>query len=339
MVTLPLVIGIGLISMLVINRNSQTEALPTLVNTQAPPPTLAVALVSLTPAAGPSATPLSSLAAPEAGTPVSALTETTLSPTAAQASITLTPTSVGGNSAVATNTVLPPTTSGGGTVTPSATVTANATSTLAASTATPTFTLTPAATPVGAGIVVKSTSWYFDAELNLVRVVGEVTNNTSTQQLIETLEGVFYSAPGVTVNPNDIVGFSPQEVIPVGATVPFYFELDAVTSLDSYTVTVQTDLSPFVTRTDLILQDQSERIDADGQRCFDGRVRNAGERLQNEIVVMATLYNEQNNLVNFNYEYFDSGVAFTILGDRTRSYSICVRPPHSGRAEVRVYGR
>lgn len=338
MVALPLLLGIGLISWLIMNRNSQPEALPTLVSTQALLST-AVEIAAQTPsvpAAAETATPAQNVSPLTPSTPATASTENPAGTTMAQITATAEPTSAGGNLATATRTSLPPTANSGGTLSPSATQTNNNTST---ATATSTPTPTPTVTPIGVGIIVKNMRWYFDAELNLTRVVGEVTNNTDTQQLIETLEGVFYSAPGVTVNPNDIIEFSPQEVIPVGGTVPFYFELDAVTSLDNYTVTVQTDFSPFVTRTDLILQDQSERIDADGLRCFEGKVRNAGERLQNEIVITASLYDDQNNFVNFNYEAFDSGVAFTVLGDRTRSYSVCVRPPHNGRVDVRVYGR
>lgn len=336
MVALPLLLGIGLISWLIMNRNSQPEALPTLISTQALLPTAAesAAQTPSVPAAAETATPAQNVSPLTPITPATASTENPTGTAVAQITVSAVPPSTGNNLATATQTSLSPTVNSSRTVAPSATQINNNTST-ATATATP----TPTTTPIGAGITIKNMRWYFDVELNLVRVVGEVTNSTDTQQLIETLEGVFYSAPGVTVNPNDIIEFSPQEVIPVGGTVPFYFELDAVTSLDSYTVTVQTDFSPFVTRTDLILQDQSERIDTDGLRCFEGKVRNAGERLQNEIVITASLYDDQNNFVNFNYEVFDSGVAFTVLGARTRSYSVCVRPPHTGRVDVRVYGR
>jgi len=341
MVTLPLIVGVGLISMLVINRNSQTDALPTLVNTQAPVPTVAEALVSFTPTVEAPIAPAASPAVSTTSTPANLATEIALSTATLPppASATLAPTSTGGNAATATPTTTPPTTNSGGTVTPSATATANITPTPTLNAATVTPTATATSTPPGAGIVVGSTSWYFDSELNLVQVVGEVTNNTDVQQLIESVDGVFYSAPGVVISEANITGFYPQEVIPVGGTVPFYFELEGVTSLHSSTVTVTTDISPFVTRTDLVLQEPSEQINSDGYRCFEGRVRNNGERLQNELVIIASVYDEQNKLVNFEYQAFSGGAAFEVLGDRTRSYSVCVRPPHTGRADVRVYGR
>lgn len=339
MVVLPFIIGIGLIGMLVMNRNAQIEALPTLVNTQVQAPTeitlvpastsIMDVAVTATPATNPAST----------GVPATTSTANPTGTAVVQVTATIQPATSGGNSAGATNTPLPPTANNGGTVTPSATIASNntptGTITQLPSTASPTAT----ATQTGVGIVVSTPRWYYDAELNIVRVVGEVTNNTTTQQLIETVSGIFYSAPGVTVPTDSIIEFAPQEVIPVGGTVPFYFELDALSSLSSFTVTVQTDLSPFVTRMDLILQEQSERTDDAGQRCFDGKVRNSGERLQTEIVILANIYDEQNNLVNFDYQTFAGTPAFEVFGDRMRSYSVCIRPPHNGRADVRVYGR
>lgn len=223
----------------------------------------------------------------------------------------------------------------------------------ATASASPSFTPTGAAvtsTPTAVGTILadgkwilSGLRWYFDPDFNAIRLVGEMTNNSRSTQLLVAVNGRFYdSQGGLIADETSAVDSWPQEVVPPGARVPFDIYVFDVQSTDSYSVTVDSDESPVSTRTDFETNDISQWLDA-GRYCVEGKLRNNGDRLRNSLVVIATLYDDQDRVINYGADVLrNSPVLYTISGDTTWNFRICISPPNDGLARpavVQAFGR
>ena len=73
----------------------------------------------------------------------------------------------------------------------------------------------------------------------------------------------------------------------------------------------------------------------DDSYCLAGQFRNPGAKLQNYLVIGATLYDEQDNLVNFG-DYFEPEPA-AIESDQSLEFEICIASPNQGTTRYELW--
>jgi hypothetical protein len=137
---------------------------------------------------------------------------------------------------------------------------------------------------------------------------------------------------------DDLVDDLPQSVVPAGGRVPFEILVDGPQSAARYDVTIDYVESLTPIRSDFVLTDLNQFMSFD-RYCVRGTLRNSGGQLLETLVIVAVLYDDQANVIN--YGRTSPANYFNIHGDRTLSFEICVSPPNEGVTEyaVRALGR
>jgi hypothetical protein len=168
---------------------------------------------------------------------------------------------------------------------------------------------------------------------------GKLTNDTGAPQELEAVSGAFYDAQGqVLADRNSTYDYWPINVVPPGGAIPFELTVYDVQGAADYDLSVDAQPSDEDTRQDFEFQGVEQRSE-DGDYCLSGELRNSGDELDEFLVIVATLYDAQGNVINFDYydEYNPAGVR----GDDTSSFDICVSPPNQDVAnyELRAWGQ
>jgi hypothetical protein len=216
-----------------------------------------------------------------------------------------------------------------------------------ASAPTPTRAATTArTTPTTASpVVAASGGWSFlgvksayDPDWESLFVRGEALNDTGASQRLSKIIGTFYDAAGQVVAGGDETdSYWPIYLVPAGGWVPFeitLYDIREVADFDLQVVTQATDQS---VRQDFeFLELESSNDGSDD--CVMGKLRNPGSRLESYLVIAAVLYDDQDDVINF-----DSGTWYPqeVVGDETLDFEVCVDPlgQDVARYEVRAWGQ
>ncbi len=165
---------------------------------------------------------------------------------------------------------------------------------------------------------------------------GELVNNTGSSQALDLITGIFYDDQGqVIAGEESIYDYWPiVDAIPSGSRVPFELIVDGINDAANYMLNVEAQPSSESPRQNFKFLELSQWSEEDDY-CVEGVIRSAGDSVQNYLVIVAVLYDEQGNVVNFGdyYEsYLESGEAL--------NFGICVGPPNRGvaRYELRAWG-
>jgi hypothetical protein len=180
---------------------------------------------------------------------------------------------------------------------------------------------------------------YTDQVEDGLLLFGELTNNTGTTQELWLVSGLFYDAQGQLIADDDSVyDYWPIDVVPPDGRVPFVLEIDGISSAADFKLRVDADPGSETPRQDFEFLDLNQWTEDDSY-CLAGRLRNPGGQLQDYLVIVATLYDGQGNVVNF---YDDYGLDLEdLVGDQTQGFEICVDPPNqdTARYELRAWGQ
>lgn len=238
--------------------------------------------------------------------------------------------------------------------TATATLTASATATDTAvaftptegSTITPTFTQTETATAT-ATVTPEGGGWAFanirlatdpdESDPNIV-IFGEVINNSGVVQEIGVITGLFYDAQGqVIANEENTTDYWPVEAIPVGGRMPFEMVVIGIQSAASYKLRVDSNVSPDLPGQNFEFSAVTQTTES-GNYCVGGKVRNPGEALKSYLIIVVTLYDSQNRVINFGSDE-KVGVT-TLVGDTTLNFRICITPPNQDtvRYDLQAFG-
>ena len=144
-------------------------------------------------------------------------------------------------------------------------------------------------------------------ELNWHHLVGEVQNNGDVPiEYVEVL-AKFFDAEGKVIS-TKLTFTAPDTIFP-GGKAPF----DIVTlrksqwqAIDSYTLEVTGDVATSLLNENLVLTNQNSWID-NGFLYVQGEVENTGE-VSALVKLIVTLYDANQNVVNTNWSYADSGI-------------------------------
>jgi len=158
-----------------------------------------------------------------------------------------------------------------------------------------------------------------EAEGNL-KLYGEVINNTGAAQTLPNVRGTFYDSGGNEISEGPIVDYLPLELIPQGGQVPFALTAFGLHEAADFDLQMEAEPSQET------LQHAFEFLEAtsyesDGSYCLRAKVHNLGDELHSYLAIVAVLYDEQGNVINFDdhYEHLAEG-----LGGQALNFELCV---------------
>ena len=205
---------------------------------------------------------------------------------------------------------------------------------------TPTSGITPAIQPAASG------GWSFvnmqmvsDAGSDSVIFYGDMVNNTGASQQIAYITGSFQDNQGVSVAGTDYTyDYWPIEIVPPGSQVPFELSVYDISNIANYSLSVTSQPSGETPRQDLQFLNPST-FDDEGYYCVNGQVRNAGGSLGGYLVVVAVLFNAQNQVINF--DSYEEPYPEEVGGDQTADFEICIDAYDQSvaRYELRAWGQ
>jgi hypothetical protein len=178
-----------------------------------------------------------------------------------------------------------------------------------------------------------------DASSGSVIFHGDMVNNTGTTQQIAYLTGTFQDNQGRSFSGTDYTyDYWPSEIVPPSGKVPFELSVYDVANIVIYSLNVVSQPASQTPRQDFEILDPSA-FDDGGYYCVNGQLRNAGDSLQNYLVVVAVLFNAQNQVISF--DSYDEPYPEEISGSQTSDFEICIDPLEQSvaRYELRAWGK
>lgn len=213
----------------------------------------------------------------------------------------------------------------------------------ATATATPIPTNTPTATPTP---VVETPDWIFDNVLiypdqyeDGLLLYGEMLNNTGVAQQLDYISGTFYDSQGqIIADENSTGDYWPFKLIPAGERLPFGLFVDGIYDAANFDLQVQAEPGSETQRLDFQFLNLKQWLDDIGEYCVAGELQNPGGKLQEYVLVMATLYDSQEKVINFGDELEPRPA---ILGDETLDFEICTQTLGQpvARYDLRAWGQ
>jgi hypothetical protein len=169
-------------------------------------------------------------------------------------------------------------------------------------------------------------------------LLGEMNNNSDAPQTLTEVTGIFYDAQGqVIADTGNTIGYWPVDIIPPGGRVPFELIVEGIQSAANFNLSVEAEPSSIIPRQDFEFLGLNQ-WNEDDTYCLTGQFHNPGDELHNYLVIGATLYDEQDNIVNFG-DYFEPDLE-AMGGDQPLEFEICIAPPNHGanRYELWAWG-
>lgn len=200
---------------------------------------------------------------------------------------------------------------------------------------TPTPTAIPTPTPSAwlfAGVRVSPA-----ADGNGLLLYGDIINNTGSSQILKVITATFHDAQGQVISPSDITDYWPTEAIPPGAQVPFELKVAGVSGMANFDLSVEAVPGDQTPRQDFEFSDLNQTNVGEGY-CLAGTLRDQGSELREYLVIVAILYDPQNNVVNFG-DYYESDPEGE-SDEHTLDFELCVDPlgQNVARHELRAWG-
>jgi hypothetical protein len=206
---------------------------------------------------------------------------------------------------------------------------------------------TPQSTPTTASpVIAASGGWSFlglksayDPDWESVSIRGEAINGTGASQRLSDITGTFYDAAGgVIAGEDDTDSYWPMYVAPAGGRVPFEITLYDIREVADFDLQVIAQASDETARQDFEFQELDASNDG-SDYCVAGKLRNPGDKLGDYLVIAAVLYDDQDDVINF-----DSGTwrhPQQIVGDQLLDFEVCVDPlgQDVARYEMRAWGQ
>lgn len=189
---------------------------------------------------------------------------------------------------------------------------------------TPTETPTPSPTPLPAGWVFADVKLRPDPDGRDLLILGNLINNTGTSQILDTIDGLFYDGHG---QPIDNIFYTldyPINEVPQGGQIPFQIQLKDQPNAADFELQVMAESGGDTPRQDFEFLEINASPQGDDY-CLAGKVRNPGGELANYLLVAAVLYDGENKVINYNYDYFDEAL-LALVGEQTHDVALCVDP-------------
>jgi len=132
--------------------------------------------------------------------------------------------------------------------------------------------------------------------------LGDIINNTGAAQEVMAITGKFFDDQGqVIAGEGSGYGYAAVMVIPAGNRVPFKLLVD-IQGMTTADLIVEAQPGPSTPRQDFKFLDTYDRNEEFGY-CLGGMLQNPGQPLQESVMIVAVLYDAQDNVINFSNDY------------------------------------
>jgi hypothetical protein len=117
--------------------------------------------------------------------------------------------------------------------------------------------------------------------------------------------------------------------------MPFELTVVGIQSAANFILSVEAEPSSKPFHQDFTFSDLSQWVEEDIY-CVEGTLHNQGSELQDHMVIVAVLYDDQNNVINFG-DYSESHLE----SGQSLSFAVCAGPPNHdvARYELRAWGQ
>jgi len=170
-------------------------------------------------------------------------------------------------------------------------------------------------------------------------VYGDIVNNTGTTQELVTVSGTIFDAQGqVVAGTDDIVDYWPFDIVPVGGQLPFeltVLDVQQAADFDLFVDSRPGDQTPHQNFNVINV----EQLQEDGVYCLLGELENRGDFLNEYVIILAVLFDDQNQMLSFG-EYYEPEPEAG-LTEFPLEFDICVdvAGQNVARYEVRAWGQ
>jgi uncharacterized protein YgiM (DUF1202 family) len=154
-------------------------------------------------------------------------------------------------------------------------------------------------------------------------VHGNLLNNTGNAQELALVTGTFYDEQGQVVADGNTTDYWPVAGIPQGGQVPFELVVPGLTSVANFDLRVDAQPGGTIPRQDFEFFDLNAANTGEDY-CVGGKLRNPGDKLASYLVIVAVIYDEQGNVINY-YDLYNQSPQ-DLVGDQTADFEICVNP-------------
>lgn len=178
----------------------------------------------------------------------------------------------------------------------------------------------------------------YDQEEEGVIMHGDIINNTGTSQVISYLTGTLFDGQTqITASVDDAAVYWPLEIVPPGGQVPFELIAYDIQSVADFNLSVISEPSSDTPRQDFEFLELDPSSKAE-YYCVRGKLWNQGNPLLDHLLILAILYDDQNNIINFGT--FEESSPEYVLGEEALNFEVCTDSYNHqiARHELRAVG-
>lgn len=185
----------------------------------------------------------------------------------------------------------------------------------------PSVTATPTPSLESAGWTFASIGRYPDQDDDSLLLYGNVINNTGSAQALTFITGTFYDGQGqVIADEGSTFDYWPIETIPPGGQIPFELTIYDIQEAANFDLEVGAEESGRTPHQNFEFSQVIPTVEGETY-CLTGKLQNLAEQLDDYLLLVLTLYDNQNSVINFG-DYYASGIE-GLVGDQTITFEIC----------------
>jgi hypothetical protein len=170
-------------------------------------------------------------------------------------------------------------------------------------------------------------------------VHGDIINNTNSTQELAKITGTFFDdGRQVVADADDMVDYWPFDIIPVGGQLPFELTLFDIHQAADFDLLVESQPSNQAPHQNFNMANIEQWCE-DSVCCLAGQLENRGDYLNEYVIILAVLFNDQNQMLAFG-DYLEPEPAAG-LTEGPLEFEICmdVVDQHVARYELRAWGQ
>ena len=152
---------------------------------------------------------------------------------------------------------------------------------------------------------------------------GKMINNTGMSQELFFVSGLFYDGQHQLIaDEKDTYDYWPVEIVPPGGQVPFELTVSDIPSATDFNLSVESEPSDKTPSPDFEFF-AVQTVPDENIYCLEGMFRNKGPDLQGELVVVVVLYDNQDQVINFDDNPFEVD---TFKSGDEEEFFVCLDP-------------
>jgi hypothetical protein len=167
---------------------------------------------------------------------------------------------------------------------------------------------------------------------------GDLINNTGAAQNLTYINSTYYDAGGQKIPYGATIDNVPLRTIPHGGRVPFELIAEDLNNVADFDLQAVAEPGQNAPRQDFEFLDVTTTSEG-SNFCVAGRLRNPNAPLSAYLMIVAVLYDGQNQVIN--YGYVNPASPIDVIGDNTLDVNLCADRQNQevARYELRAWGQ